>query len=49
LLRLSFFLRYDLFFRKCHWLVRRMYIVQMLDEIFCGYLLSPFDLWSHLV
>jgi hypothetical protein len=26
-----------------------MYIVLLLDEIFCRYQLGPFDLWYHLV
>jgi hypothetical protein len=42
-------LRYDQFWWKCHGLLRRMYIVCMLDEIFFRHQLSPFDLWCDLV
>jgi hypothetical protein len=42
-------LRYDQFWRKFHGLLRRMYIVQKLDEIFCRHQLGAFDLWSDLV
>jgi hypothetical protein len=41
-------LRYDLFWRKFHGLLRRMYIVLLLDEIFCTHQLGPFDLCCHL-
>jgi hypothetical protein len=41
-------LRYDLFRRNFPWLLRRMYIVLLLGEIFCSYQLDPFDLWCHL-
>jgi hypothetical protein len=34
---------------KFHGLLRRMYIVQMLDEIFCRHQLGPLDLWCDLV
>jgi hypothetical protein len=30
-------------------LLRRMYIVEMLDEIFCIHQLGPFDLWCDLI
>jgi hypothetical protein len=30
-------------------LLRRIYIVLLLDEIFCRHLLGPFGLWCHLV
>jgi hypothetical protein len=30
-------------------LLRRMYVVQNLDEIFCRYQLVPFNLWCDLV
>jgi hypothetical protein len=42
-------LRYHLFWRKFHGLLKRMYIVLLLDEIFCRHQLGPFDLWCHLV
>jgi hypothetical protein len=42
-------LRYDQFWRKIHGLLRRMCIVQPLDEIFCRHQLGPFDLWCDLV
>jgi hypothetical protein len=42
-------LRYDQLWRKFHRLLRRMYIVQKLDEIFCRHQLGPFDLWCDLV
>jgi hypothetical protein len=42
-------LRYDQFCQRFHELLRRMYIVQQLDEIFCRHQLGPFDLWSDLV
>lgn len=32
-----------------HGLMRRMYILQCLSGMFCRYLLSPFDLWYHLM
>jgi hypothetical protein len=32
-----------------HELLRRMYIVQKLNEIFCRHQLGPFDLWCGLV
>jgi hypothetical protein len=32
-----------------HGLLRRMYIVPLLDEIFCRHQLGPFGLWCHLV
>jgi hypothetical protein len=38
-------LRHNQFWRKLHWLLRRRYIVHMLDEIFCWHQLGPFDLW----
>jgi hypothetical protein len=41
-------LTYDQFWRRFHELLRRMYIVQKLDEIFCRHLLGPFDLWHDL-
>jgi hypothetical protein len=42
-------LRYDQFWRRFHELLRRMYIVQKLDKIFCRYQLGPIDLWYDLV
>jgi hypothetical protein len=42
-------LRYDLFWRKFHGLLRKMYIMWKLDEIFCRYQVGPFDLWCDLV
>jgi hypothetical protein len=42
-------LRYDLFWRRFHRLLRRMYIVQTLDEMFCRHQLGPFGLWYDLV
>jgi hypothetical protein len=47
LLRLA--LRYDQFWRRFCGLLRRMCIVQKLDEIFCRHQLVPFDLWCDLV
>jgi hypothetical protein len=41
-------LRYAVFGRKFHGLLRRMYIVLLPDEIFCRHQLSPFVLWCHL-
>jgi hypothetical protein len=41
-------LRYDHFWRRFHGLLRRMYIVQMLDEIFCRHQQGSFDLWCDL-
>jgi hypothetical protein len=38
-------LRYDQFWRMIHGLLRRMYIVQWLDKIFCRHQLGPFVLW----
>jgi hypothetical protein len=37
------------FWRKFHRLLRRMYIVPKLDEIFFRHQLGPFDLWCDLV
>jgi hypothetical protein len=37
-------LRYDQFWRRFHGLVRRMFIVQKMYEIFCRHQLGPFDL-----
>jgi hypothetical protein len=42
-------LRYDKFWRRFHGLLRRMYIVQKLNEIFCRHQLVPFDRWCDLV
>jgi hypothetical protein len=42
-------LRYGIFWRKFHVLLRSMHIVLLQDEIFCRHQLSPFDLWCHLV
>jgi hypothetical protein len=42
-------LRYDQFWRRFYGMLRRMYIVQKLDEIFCRHQLGPFDLWCDLV
>jgi hypothetical protein len=42
-------LRDDQFWIRFHELLRRMYIVQKLDEIFCRHQLGPFDLWCDLV
>jgi hypothetical protein len=42
-------LRYDQFLRRFYGLLRRMYIVQMLDEMFCRHQVGPFDLWCDLV
>jgi hypothetical protein len=41
-------LRYDQFWRRFHWPLKRMYIVQKLNEIFCRHHLGPFDLWCDL-
>jgi hypothetical protein len=49
LLKLTFTLRYDQFWRRFCDLLRRMYIVQMLDEIFCRHQLGPFGIWWDLV
>jgi hypothetical protein len=44
---------HDLFcalrWRKFHWMLRRMYIVLLLDGILCRHLSVPLDLWCHLV
>jgi hypothetical protein len=48
LLRHACALRYDQFWRRFHGLLRRIYIIQKLDEIFCICLLGPFDLWYGL-
>jgi hypothetical protein len=40
--------RYYQFWRRFHGLLRRMYIVQKLDEIFCRHWLGLFDLWCDL-
>jgi hypothetical protein len=42
-------LRYDQFWRRFHGLLRRMYIVQKSDEIFCRHQLGLFDIWCDLV
>jgi hypothetical protein len=42
-------LKYDQFWRKLNGLLRRIYVVQMLDEIFCRHQLGPFDLSCDLV
>jgi hypothetical protein len=42
-------LRYDVFWRKFHGLLRRMYIVLVTNDIFCRHQLWPFLLWFHLV
>jgi hypothetical protein len=42
-------IRYDQFWRRFHELLRRMYIVQKLDEIVCRHQLGPFDLWYDFV
>jgi hypothetical protein len=42
-------LRYDQFWKKFNRLLRKMYIVQKLDEIFYRHQLGPFDLWCDLV
>jgi hypothetical protein len=42
-------LRYDKFWKRFHESLCRMYIVQKLDEIFCGRQLGAFDLWCDLV
>jgi hypothetical protein len=42
-------LRYDQFWGRFHGLLRRMYILQKLDEIFYKHQLGPFDLWYDLV
>jgi hypothetical protein len=42
-------LRYDQFWRKFHGLLRRIYIEQKLDEIFCRHQLVAFNLWYDLV
>jgi hypothetical protein len=49
LLRLALCHRYDEFWRKFHGLLRKMYVVGKLDEIFCRHQLVPFDLWYDLV
>jgi hypothetical protein len=41
-------LRYDQFWRTIHGLLRRMYIVQKLDEIFCSHQLGTFHLWCDV-
>jgi hypothetical protein len=45
---LLFTLRYYLIWKKFHGLLRTMYIMLLLDEIFCRHQLSSFDLWYHL-
>jgi hypothetical protein len=42
-------LRYDQFWRRFHELLRRMYIMQRLCEIFCRHQLGPFGLLCDLV
>jgi hypothetical protein len=42
-------LRHDQFWRMFSELLRRMYFVQQLDEIFCRHQLGPFCLWCDLV
>jgi hypothetical protein len=42
-------LRYDIFWRKFHGLLRRMYIVLLPDGILCRHLSVPLDLLCHLV
>jgi hypothetical protein len=49
LLRLALCPKYDQFWRKFHGLLRRMYIVWMLDEILCRHQLGPFDLWCDFI
>jgi hypothetical protein len=44
LLRLALCPKHDQFWRKFHGLLRRMYNVQKLDEIFCTHQIGPFDL-----
>jgi hypothetical protein len=41
-------LGYDQFWRRFHGLLRKMYIVQKLDEMFCRHQLGPFGLWYVL-
>jgi hypothetical protein len=41
--------RYDLFCRKFHGLLRRMCFMLLLDEIFYRHQLGPFDLWCQIV
>jgi hypothetical protein len=41
--------RYDLFWRKFHGLLRRIYIVLLQDGIFCSCLSGPLDLWCHSI
>jgi hypothetical protein len=42
-------LRYGLFWRKFHGLLKRMYIVLLQDGILCRHLSVSSDLWYHLV
>jgi hypothetical protein len=49
LLRFLCDLRYDQFWIRFLGLLRRMYIVQQLDEIVCRHQVGPFDLWCDLV
>jgi hypothetical protein len=42
-------LKYDQFWKRFHELLRRMYIVQKLGEIFCRFELGPFGLWCDLI
>jgi hypothetical protein len=46
--RLAFYVKYDLFLRKFHGLLR-LYIVLFQDGILCRWLSDPFDLWYHSV
>jgi hypothetical protein len=41
--------RYDLFWRNFHGLMRRMYIMLLLDEVICRHQLGLLGLWCHLV
>jgi hypothetical protein len=41
-------IRYEQLWSRFHELMRRMYIVRKLDEIFCRHQLGPFHLWCDL-
>jgi hypothetical protein len=43
------FLKYDLFWKKFHGLLRKRCIMLVLDEILCRCLLSTLGLWCHLI
>jgi hypothetical protein len=49
LLRLALCLKLWSMWRRFHGLLRKMYIVRKLNEIFCRHQVGPFDLWCDLV